>query len=385
MTRVLLSTVRLVEFLEGAGHFWVYMQYAEALRRLGCEVYLLDSFVWSEEAADPRRVQRFFDRMGRYGFDEKVIVMANGGSATGGEVGGMTEPELGELLRDVDLLLNFNYHLSEEVVSMARRSALVDIDPGLLQFWISRGFITPAIHDLYFSTGETVANGSSLIPDCGIRWLPSRPAVCLDLWPYTFAPQAEAFTTVSTWWGERDYVGTPDSYYDNTKRTAFFEFMDLPRQTDQPLELALFFADSDDPDKETLRNHGWRVRHSPEVAGSPESYRAYVQQARGEFSWAKPSCSRFQNAWISDRSLCYLASGKPIVVQDTGPSSFLPTDEGMFRYRSLGGAARAFEAINADYERHCRLARRLAEECFDATKVVDSILERALAVEVASR
>jgi hypothetical protein len=383
VTRVLLSTVRLLEFLEGAGHFWVYMQYAEALRRLGCEVYLLDSFIWSDEAADPRRIQRFFDRMARYGFDEKTIVIANGGSGARSPYDGMTESEFGDLLGDVDLLLNFNYHLSEDIVSAVRRSALVDIDPGLLQFWISRGFIAPATHDLYFTTGETVGNGSNLIPDCGIRWLPSRPAVCLDLWPYTYVPHAEAFTTVSTWWGERDYVGTPYSFYDNTKRTAFFEFMDLPRRTGQALELALFFADSDDSDKEALQDRGWRIRHSPDVAGSPEDYRSYLQQSRGEFSWAKPSCTKFQNAWISDRSLCYLASGKPIVVQHTGPSSFLPDDEGMFRYRTLADAVQAFESINADYERHCRLARRLAEECFDATKIVKSILERALSVAVA--
>ena len=183
---------------------------------------------------------------------------------------------------------------------------------------------------------------------------------------------------MSSWWGERDYVGDAESYYDNTKRTAFFDFIDLPRHTDQPLELALFFADSDDADRRLLEERGWRVRHSPEVAGSPEEYRAYVQSSRGEFSWAKASCMRFQNAWISDRSLCYLASGKPVVVQHTGPSSFLPDAEGMFRFRTLADTAQAFDAINADYERQCRLARRLAEDHFDAEVVVGGILERAL-------
>jgi hypothetical protein len=378
MTRVLLSTVRLLEFLEGAGHFWVYMQYAEALRRLGCEVYLLDSSVWAEEATDPERIERFFARVERYGFDPDAVVIRESGSASRGAHGGLAEAELRDLVGGVDLLLNFNYHLEQDVVSSARRSALVDIDPGLLQFWIDRGFIAPATHDLYFTTGETVGNGSSTIPDCGIRWLPSRPAVCLDLWPYTYAPDAEAFTTVSTWWGQWDYVGTPDSYYDNTKRSAFFEFIELPRRTAQPLELALFFADSDDSDKHQLEQWGWKLRHSADVAGTPESYRDYIQRSRGEFGWAKPSCMAFENAWISDRSLCYLASGKPIVVQHTGPSSFLPDEGGMFRYRTVADAVRAFESINADYERQCRLARRIAEECFDATKVVSGILERAL-------
>jgi len=368
MTRVLLATVRLLEFMEGAGHFWVYMQYVQALQRLGCEVHLLDSSIWSEEAPDERRVREFLDRMARYGLEDRVMVATNGDRPA----------ELSEVLDGVDLLLNFNYHLDQEVVSAVRRSALVDIDPGLLQFWISRGFISPAAHDLYFTTGETVGQPSSLIPDCGIEWLQIRPPVCLDLWPYTFDEDARTFTTVSSWWGERDYVGDPDDYYDNTKRTAFFDFVDLPRHTEQPLELALFLAESDELDRRSLEDRGWRVRHSPEVAGSPEQYRAYVQRSRGEFSWAKASCMKFQNAWISDRSLCYLASGKPVVVQHTGPSSFLPDGEGIFRFRTPADAARAFETINVDYERQCRLARRLAEEHFDAETIVGSILERAL-------
>jgi glycosyltransferase involved in cell wall biosynthesis len=370
MTRVLLATVRLLEFMEGAGHFWAYMQYAQALQRLGCDVYVLDSSIWSDVPPGERRVREFRDRMERYGLRDKVIVAANGS--------GIGEAALPELLDDVDLLLNFNYHLGADVVSAARRSALVDIDPGLLQFWINRGFISPAAHDVYFTIGETVGDGSGLIPDCGIEWLRIRPPVFLDLWPYTYDGGAEAFTTVSSWWGDKDYVGEGEDYYDNTKRTAFFDFLDLPRHTDQPLELALFLAASDDADRRSLEERGWRVRHSPEVAGTPEGYRAYVQESRGEFSWAKASCARFQNAWISDRSLCYLASGKPVVVQNTGPSSFLPDGEGMFRFHTLADAARAIDQINADYERQCGLARRLAEDHFDAEAVVSSILERAL-------
>jgi glycosyltransferase involved in cell wall biosynthesis len=370
VTRVLIATVRLLEFMEGAGHFWAYMQYAQALQRLGCDVYVLDSSIWSDVPPDERRVREFRNRMERYGLRDKVIVAGNGT--------GIGEVELPGLLDDVDLLLNFNYHLGPDVVSAVRRSALVDIDPGLLQFWISRGFISPAIHDLYFTIGETVGNGSGLIPDCGIEWLRIRPPVCLDLWPYTYDGGAEAFTTVSSWWGEEEYVGDADDYYDNTKRTAFFDFIDVPRHTDQPLELALFLAASDEADRRSLEEHGWRVRHSPEVAGSPEGYRAYVQRSRGEFSWAKASCARFQNAWISDRSLCYLASGKPVVVQDTGPSSYLPNGDGMFRFSAVEDIVRAFDSINSDYEGHCRLARRLAEEHFDADVVVSGMLEQAL-------
>jgi hypothetical protein len=381
MRRVVVSTVRLLEFLQGGGHFWVYMQYVHALRRLGCEVLLLDSFTWSTETPDEDHLAQFRERLGRYGIEDVAIVAAEPEQRPGSgsrRCFGMSEVAVEELLESADLLLNFNYHLDPALVSLARRSALVDIDPGLLQTWISHGLIAPARHDAYFTTGETVGTSASPVPDCGIPWVRIRPPVALELWPFTYEPGAEAFTTVSSWWGERDYVGDGSGYYDNTKRTAFFGFVDLPRQTEQPLELALCLADTDGGDRSMLEQRGWRVRHSEEVAGSPERYRSYVQRSRGEFGWAKASCMRLQNAWVSDRSVCYLASGKPVVVQHTGPSAFLPDAEGMFRVRTPAGAARALDAVNADYERHCRAARQLAEQHFDANAVVGRMLEAAL-------
>ena len=152
----------------------------------------------------------------------------------------------------------------------------------------------------------------------------------------------------------------------------------MPRHTTQPLELALDLADGDADARRLLEGRGWRVRHAREVARTPEMYRSYIQGSRGEWSAAKPSCLRFQNAWVSDRTLCYLASGKPSVVQDTGPSAFLPNGEGLFRFQTVAEAAAALEAVNADYERHCRAARELAETHFDARKVVERILANTL-------
>ena len=131
-------------------------------------------------------------------------------------------------------------------------------------------------------------------------------------------------------------------------------------------------------DRRDMERRGWRIRPSPEVAGTPGAYQAYLQGSRGEFSCAKRSCMKFQNAWVSDRTVCYLATGKPVVVQDTGPSSFLPNGEGIFRFSTLEQAADAFGAINADYERHCRAARKLAETYFDARSVAATILDHAL-------
>ena len=165
----------------------------------------------------------------------------------------------------------------------------------------------------------------------------------------------------------------------NDKRAAFLDYADLPLRTSTPLELALCLAPGDEEECRLLEERGWKVRHSWTVSSGPEQYRAYIQQSRGEFSVVKPSCVWLNNAWISDRTLCYLASAKPAVVQHTGPSRFLPDSEGLLRFRTLEEAALALSAVEADYEEHCRLARELAEEHFDAQKVVGRVLERALA------
>jgi glycosyltransferase involved in cell wall biosynthesis len=368
----------MLEFLDGGGHSWVYLQYVEGLRRQGCDVHILDAFTGRQgDEPDPASLERFLDRMAAQGLRDRVVVAVDRPDGDGRRPRYLGRPgvDAAELFRDADLLINFNYGLAEDVVSAFRRSALVDIDPGLLQHWIGHGLVAPAPHDAYYSIGETVDRAA---PGGDLGWIPIRPAVCLEAWPYAYRPDADAFTTVSSWWGHREYIATPDGWVDNNKRTSYLEFVDLPAQTEQALELALYLADADEADRRLLEGRGWRVRHSRDVAGSPEAYRRYIQGSRGEFSCAKPSCAHFQNAWVSDRSLCYLASGKPVVAQYTGPSAYLPDGEGLFRFRTHADATAAFEEINGDYERHCRAARRLAEEYFDAKAITRGILERAL-------
>lgn len=157
------------------------------------------------------------------------------------------------------------------------------------------------------------------------------------------------------------------------------EFLDLPQLTRQPLELALCLGNDahDLADRQTLEDYGWRVRHAFEVSRTPAMYQSYVRESRGEFSCAKPTCMKFRGAWVSDRTLCYLATGKPVVVQDTGPSSILPSHEGMFRFATSEDAVRAFEEINSNYRLHCEAARQIAESHFDSKKIAERILNSA--------
>jgi hypothetical protein len=279
---------------------------------------------------------------------------------------------------EADLLLNLRYRLRPEVVSRFRRSALLDIDPGLLQVWISARHLSVARHDVYFTTGETVGRQGARFPDAGIEWHYAPPCVSLEWWPPHPAAAHAPFTTLSHWFAD-EWLTDVDGLYQNDKRSGFRPFLDLPRYTVQPLELALCLAADEEADRQDLERRGWRVRDAWQVAATPRDYQAYIRESRGEFSCAKPSCMRLENAWVSDRTLCYLASGKPAVVQHTGASRFLPDSAGMFRFRDVPEAVRHLEAVAADYDHQCRLARGLAEEYFDARQVVRRVLERALA------
>ena len=381
-----ISVYKVANFPDGGGHFWVYMQYVQGLRRLGCDVYWLEQFRPPDDpAAETRLLSTFFERLRQFGLEGKALLYARDrGRGAGPDafrfVGGdWSDAE--RVLRQVDLLLNFHYAIDPRLLACARRTALVDIDPGLLQFWISTGQLNVPAHDCYLTTGETVGTPAARFSDCGLPWHRIRPPVCLDLWPFTYDPHAEAFTTVSSW-STTDWLKVTANgktiLRENTKRVAFLEFAELPRRTRQPLELALYTDDRDAADLTRLTRNGWRVRHSSEVAGSPDAYRSYIQRSRGEFSCVKPYCVAFQNAWVSDRTVCYLASGKPVVVQDTGPSSYLVNGEGMFRFSSVDEAAAALDTITCDYERHCRAARDLAETHFDSKRVLEGVLNTTL-------
>jgi len=376
---VVISAFNVAGFPDGGGHFWVYMQYVLGLRQLGCDVYWLECFRSKgrserEEAA----LATFRKRTQARGLAGKLILYRTHSKRAGAEAPTeyleMPRADAEEIFARADLLLNFHYAMSPALLAKFRRTALVDIDPGLLQFWISRGQLCVPRHDLYFTTAENVGQPGGRIPDAGLQWISSRPAVCLEHWPCVFEPRNEAFTTVSLW-DSSDWVVDDQETYENTKRVSFLEFADLPQLTRQPLELALFLRNERDfAEGADMEKRGWRIRHSRDVASTPEAYQSYIQQSRGEFSCAKRSCMKFQSAWISDRTLCYLASGKPAVVQHTGPSSVLPSNEGLFRFTTPHEAVDAFEAINGDYERHSRAARAIAEEYFKAETVLAKLL-----------
>jgi len=363
---------------QGGGHFWVYLNWALGLQAVGAAVIWLETVdpAWSPEQV-AKRLDGARAHLAAYGFRGEAALLPADERPLRAELA--SEAVGDEACASCDLLMNFRYGLAASTLRRFRRTALIDIDPGLFQHWVGHGYMSVAPHDFYFTTGEGIGGALSAIPDLGWRWHHTLPCVFLDPWPVQPHDFTAPFTTVSHWQSNDFVQGADGSWYSNSKRSGFLPFADLPRHVDHPLELALCLCDDDRDDRRMLGEKGWSLRHSHEVAGSPTAYRSYIQRSFGEFSATKPSCQHFGAAWISDRTICYLASGRPAVVQFTGESAILPDRGGLWRFRTLAEAAAAIRHVRDHYEEESRLARQLAQETFAARRVTRRLLETALA------
>ncbi len=383
---VCVAPANTVAYPNGGGHLWVYLHWALALKALGCRVIWLEGIDLDDSDTSPagRRRRRggppresvaaLKARLASFGLADTLALYAIGGGTVPDEVAqGCLDLNAAA---EADLLLNLWHSAPAGVVGRFRRTAFIDTDPGLLQIWITTGQVRLAPHDVYFTIGETVGQPGAPFPDGGRPWLYTPPPIFLPEWPALPPDGTAPYTTVAHWWGGTfEFNGTT---FSNEKRASFLEYLDLPTRTTVPLELAVCLAEHYEEYRGLMAPKGWRLREAWDVSSTPEQYRDYVQRSRGEFSCAKPAYVSLQTAWLSDRTLCYLASGKPAVVQHTGASRVLPDAEGLFRFRTMDEAAHALAAAEADYERHGRAARALVEEHFDAHHVVARVLDRAL-------
>jgi len=373
---VCLAPVRTLDYPEGGGHLWEYLNWALGLRALGCKVIWLESVAPGSSPAELRaNIAALKFRLERYGFVNSLALYSPGNAPPPFDIAATGCLDL-DTAAAADLLLEFRYDTPSRIVQRFRRSALLDIDPGLSQVWVSKGRINLTPHDEYFTTGETVGQPGTRIPDLGLNWLYTPPCVALEWWPPCEATIKAPFTTVAHWYAGGWVEDDAQAHLDD-KRSGFLPFVEMPRVAGHPLELALDLSPQDEQWC-MLQAHGWRVVDSHTVAPTPWDYQQYIQRSFGEFSCAKPACLKLENAWLSNRTLCYLATGKPAVVQHTGPSRFLPDSGGLFRFRDLKQAAQAVKEVLADYQNQCKLARALAREYFAASNVAGALLERAL-------
>jgi hypothetical protein len=363
----------------GGGHRWVYLNWAMGLAANGCKILWMEGAKPDWGAARTRELTAILkEQLRPYGLADSVALYSYFDEPLHeGAAEGCLDLDTASVASD--LLVEIAYGSPQKIVDRFRRSALIDIDPGILQLWVDAKQMQIARHDSYFTIGETIGQPGSNLPDVGLPWHYTPPCVSLEAWRVTPGAAGAPFTTVSQWQGG-DWIVHGDESYSNQKRDGFLPYLDLPRMTRQPLELALGLGVSahDEAERQALLDRGWSVRHADEVTATPWGYQKYIQSSAGEFSCCKPSCVRLQNAWISDRTICYLASGLPAVVQHTGRSRFLPDASGLFRFKTPEEAARMLDHVADDYGRHSANARALAEEFFDAAKIAKRLLEIAL-------
>jgi hypothetical protein len=367
-----------------AGIAWERVTWALGLRRLGLDVVIVDQLdrarcaypIGAEPSYENCLNRPYFERIvEQFGLADSAVLVGEEGES----LYGPPYDDLLELAEAASMLVNLAGDLRlEQVKRRSRLKVYVDLDPGFTQLWLASGNPAPRIvgHDLYFTIGENVGTPVCSLPTSGLHWRHTRQPVLLGQWPASCDGEPNRFTTIAVWRGvgphgslESVGFGFPE------KADEFAKVIDLPHHVVQTFEVALKMDGIDERDRALLKRHGWRVVDARTVVPDPASFRRYVQASGAEFSVAKGAYVNTQSGWFSDRSTRYLASSKPVLVQDTGFSRNIPVGEGLLTYRTLEEAVEGATRIADGYDRHCEAARAIAEEYFDSDKVLVRFIE----------
>jgi hypothetical protein len=368
-----------------AGIVFITIQYLLGLKRLGFDVYYVEAHArtpstFMKDGNDGSiRASAFIDEVMRR-FDLGGDRWAFHALHDGDECYGMSKPALTQLYLDAAFILNLHGGTAPRPEHYATgRLVYVGTDPVAHEVEVHDGVQATidylAAHSAFFTWGENHGRA-----DCGVpvsdrfELVPTRQPMVLDLWqPFQGGP-ADTFTTIGNWRQLWRPVSLNGELYHWSKHLEFLKFIELPRRTPQPFELAL--SSIEEEDRQLLRSHGWRVRDSLAFTTDVDAYRHYVGQSRGEFTVAKDQNVRLRSGWFSDRSASYLACGRPVVTQETGFSNILPTGDGLFAFSTLEEIEDAIDRINADYAHHAAAALRIAREWFDYRVILPAMLER---------
>jgi len=371
-----------------AGVIWQHVHYIVGLQRLGHDVYYIEdsarlpynpeTFEVNNEfdyaARLLERLAREFEFKNRWAFCARYL--------RGQPTAGLSLNRVRQLYREADAILNIcgAQEFNDDLLA-SDRIIYVESDPGVEQIRIDKGVRSTIDylrrHRALFSFGENVGTESFPVPTHNMKWLPTRQPVVTDLWKTNRAPpRAAVFTSVANWStsGLKDITWRGEKYLWSKSR-EFLRFLAAPKKAGETFELATNIPDAKTRAK-FLRN-GWRF-HSPlQLSVDYWLYRDYVRRSRGEFTVAKDQYVRLNTGWFSDRSACYLAAGRPVIIQQSGFTQHYGNDGGLFAFSSIKEIVEAVKAINADYAKHSRAAREVAREIFEAEKVLASLLDRA--------
>jgi hypothetical protein len=365
------------------GLAWHHLQYAMCAAALGHDVYFLEDSGDSPNCCyDPER--GVVDANPEYGL--RFASDAFGGVGLDGRwayYDAHTRRWLGpasgralEICKEADVLLNVSgVNPIRPWLEGIPVRALIDTDPVFTQIRNIRDEAARARtvqHTSFFSSGENIGNAVSTVPDDGFPWRPTRQPLALDAWRVTPPPKAARYTTVMHWHSYRmeKYAGR---FY-GMKAQSFWRYMDLPRQAGVTLEIAL---GGDDRRRPLLEQNGWILRDPLTVVPDPWSYRRFIEESRGEFTVAKQAYAVTRCGWFSERSAAYLASGRPVVTQNTGFREWLPADKGVLAFDSPAEASAAIAEVEGRYGEHSAAAREIATEYFEGRRIVAQLIDAA--------
>lgn len=373
------------------GVAWDYFHYLLALSELGHDVYYHeDTWVWPHHPVsnypvdDPSYTlsffKTFFDRHAPHLADKWCYVLLHDKHY------GMSREAFDEVAKTADVYLNVSGAcFPPDSLGPNCRRVFLDTDPGYNQIvlatrpaWSENADrwekLVREEHDVHLTYAENIHGDDCLIPKVGLDWRVTRPVVSLAPWEVVrntpAAPDAP-FTTVMTWnyfKGALKYDGR--EYFQKT--TEFDKCIDLPGRTKAKLELAVH---GDKYDPKAIRDAGWTFARALPVSVTPEAYRDYLLCSRGEWSVAKHVYTATKSGWFSCRTACYLAAGRPAVVQDTGWSKFFPSDAGCLAFERVDEAAAKLDAVHGDYARHTAAAYDFAREHLAPDRVLPPMLE----------
>ncbi len=365
------------------GMCWSDLHYLMGLAHLGHDVYFVEDSDDYPSCYDPSR--NTTDADPTYGLEFATRAFGRGGlgerwayydAHTSRWLGPCADRILG-VCATADLLLNLGgVNPPRPWFMEIPVRALIDKDPVFTQI---RHLTDVAArdkalkHTAFFSFAGNIGSSRCVVPDDGLPWRPTRHPIFLDAWPATQGSPEGKFTTVMLWdsYQARDYAGVRYGM----KSDSFGPYLDLPERAGPIFELAVGGPTAP---KDLLRRKGWAVRNPLEPTRDPWTYRRYIQASKAEFSVAKHGYVVSRSGWFSERSAAYLASGRPVLLQETGFSDWLPAGSGVLSFTSPDEALAGIEAINSRYEFHCEAARAIAEEYFDVRKVLARLVEGAM-------
>lgn len=353
------------------GATWAVLQYLLGLRRLGWRVYFVESLDLSRTAVQ-KSVAYCKAVMDRFGLSDHWALVDTESERTAG----LDRRELLSVARSADVLINLSGTLVDpELFELIGIRVFLDLDPAFIQLWqVVEGLdMGLDAHTHFISIADTIGQPGNLIPTCGRNWIPTLPPVVLEHWQRATGRIRNGVTTVAHWrgYGSVEHAG----HHFGQKAHSWRSLAGLPRNSSERFEPALTIHPGDARDVRDLAANGWKILDPSSVAFNPDAYHRFVQGSRAELCVAKSGYVVSDSGWFSDRSACYLASGRPVLAQDTGFGRRLPTGHGLFAFSDTNDVVRIIDELNGSYRHHRLAARRVAEEHLDSDGVLGRLLD----------